>query len=138
MKSKTQAKGSTLPAGTERLVRMPEVCQLTGLSKTSIYNGVKARTFPDAVRVTDYAVAWRQSDLDRWIASRLPAELELSAAARAPRAKSGGTAPAAEATSTRANPPKKPATARKPAGRATSAAPSGSHPRTRPARKARA
>lgn len=59
-------------AGTvaDRLVRLPEVRHLTGLAKTSIYDGVKAGTFPPAVRVTDYAVAWRQSEIEAWIASR--------------------------------------------------------------------
>lgn len=57
----------------DRLVRLPEVRHLTGLGKSSIYEGLKAGTFPQAVRVTDYAVAWRQSEIDRWIASRPPA-----------------------------------------------------------------
>mgnify|MGYP003575468415 CR=1 FL=1 len=54
----------------DRLVRLPEVRFLTGLGKSSIYDAVKAGTFPQAVRVTDYAVAWRKSEIDAWIASR--------------------------------------------------------------------
>ncbi|SDZ69514.1 transcriptional regulator, AlpA family [Variovorax sp. YR266] len=54
----------------DRLVRLPEVRFLTGLGKSSIYEAVKAGTFPQAVRVTDYAVAWRKSEIDRWIAAR--------------------------------------------------------------------
>ena len=99
MKSKTQAKGGELPAGTERLVRMPEVCRLTGLSKTSIYSGVKAGTFPGAVRVTDWAVAWRQSDLDRWIASRMPADPEPATASRPASARNASMVLAATAES---------------------------------------
>ncbi len=136
MKTKTQANGSTLPVAVDRLVRLPEVRLLTGLSKTSIYNGVKARTFPDAVRVTDYAVAWRQSDLDRWIASRMPAELELAAAARAPRAKSGLAALSSEPTPQRATSAKRSTTASKPAGKAAGAAPGSAHAHTRATRKA--
>jgi prophage regulatory protein len=54
----------------ERLVRLPEVRFLTGLGKSSIYDAVKAGTFPQAVRVTEYAVAWRKSQIDAWIAQR--------------------------------------------------------------------
>lgn len=63
-------------AGIDRLVRLPEVRFLTGLGKSSIYEGVKAGTFPQAVRVTDYAVAWRKSEVDQWIASRPSAAVE--------------------------------------------------------------
>jgi len=54
----------------ERLVRLPEVRFLTGLGKSSIYEAVKAGTFPQAVRLTEYAVAWRKSEIDAWIAQR--------------------------------------------------------------------
>ena len=85
---------STSSAHADRLVRLPEVRFLTGLGKSSIYEGVKAGTFPQAVRVTDYAVAWRKSEIDGWIASRpsastppIPAAVQKSSATRAPAAK---------------------------------------------------
>ena len=59
------------PARPGKLVRLPIVEDMTGLGKSSIYAGVKARTFPAPVRLSARAVAWREADVDRWISERL-------------------------------------------------------------------
>lgn len=60
------------PAKPEKLLRLPEVESLTGLKKSSIYAGMKARpaTFPHCVRLSVRAVAWRESDIAAWQAQR--------------------------------------------------------------------
>lgn len=97
-------------ARTDRLVRLPEVRFLTGLGKSSIYEGVKAGTFPQAVRVTDYAVAWRKSEIDGWIASR-PLVTEPPAPIKTPTPRSA-PAPASKKTSSRTHRAAKPAAKR--------------------------
>lgn len=101
-------------AGADRLVRLPEVRFLTGLGKSSIYEGVKAGTFPQAVRVTDYAVAWRKSEIDGWIASRPlatepPAEFKTPIKTPTPRC---APAPAAKKTPGRTHRAARPAAKR--------------------------
>jgi prophage regulatory protein len=59
------------PARPGKLIRLPLVEDRTGLGKSSIYAGVKAGTFPAPVRLSARAVAWRESDIDQWIAARL-------------------------------------------------------------------
>jgi prophage regulatory protein len=54
----------------ERYLRLPEVESLTGLKKSSIYAGMKDRSFPDCLRVSTRAVAWRESDIAAWQAQR--------------------------------------------------------------------
>ena len=54
----------------EKLLRLPEVEALTGLKKTSLYNGAHAGTFPKPIRLSARAVAWRESDLLAWQAQR--------------------------------------------------------------------
>ena len=56
-----------------KLIRLPLVEDRTGLGKSSIYAGVKARTFPAPVRLSARAVAWREGDVDQWIAERTTA-----------------------------------------------------------------
>jgi prophage regulatory protein len=59
------------PSRPEKLIRLPRVEDRTGLKKSSIYAGVKARTFPAPVRLGGArAVAWKESEIDRWIAER--------------------------------------------------------------------
>lgn len=53
-----------------KLIRLPLVEDRTGLGKSSIYAGVKNRTFPAPVRLSARAVAWRESEIDQWIAAR--------------------------------------------------------------------
>lgn len=84
MQTSQQATDSLSTA--ERLVRLPEVRFLTGLGKSSIYDAVKAGTFPQAVRLTEYAVAWRKSEVDAWIAQR-PSAAEPVALAPIPKAR---------------------------------------------------
>lgn len=57
----------------DRLIRKPELCKILGLSKTTIEKLVRTGSLPSPVKITGYAVAWRQSDISAWIAS-LPSE----------------------------------------------------------------
>lgn len=61
------------PAKPGNLQRLPIVEVRTGFKKSSIYAGVKAGTFPAPVRLSARAVAWRESDIDRWINERTTA-----------------------------------------------------------------
>lgn len=54
----------------DRLLRLSDVQYLTGLGRSSIYAAIAQGTFPSAVNVTDHAVAWRESEVDAWIAAR--------------------------------------------------------------------
>ncbi len=50
--------------------RLPLVKFRTGLGRTSIYNGVKARTFPAPIQLGLRAVGWLESDITEWIEQR--------------------------------------------------------------------
>jgi prophage regulatory protein len=60
-----------------RLVRLPEVKDRTGLSRTSIYRKMDAGEFPVAIKLSKNAVAWRETELERWIAA--PTEWKAAA-----------------------------------------------------------
>lgn len=53
-----------------RLLRRPEVQALTGLARSTIYDGMAAGTFPAPVRLSSRSVAWRLEDVRAWIESR--------------------------------------------------------------------
>lgn len=59
------------PAKPGKLLRLPTVEDRTGLKKSTIYAGVKARTFPAPVRLSARAVAFREEEIDRWISERI-------------------------------------------------------------------
>ncbi|WP_028029209.1 helix-turn-helix transcriptional regulator [Gemmobacter nectariphilus] len=55
------------------IMRLPAVMQATGLSKASIYNGIKAGTFPPSVKLGERAVGWKSDVIAEWVKTRTSA-----------------------------------------------------------------
>ncbi len=53
-----------------KLLRMPDVLEAVGLSKSMIYNLIRAGKFPKPVILSVRAVAWHREDVNAFIASR--------------------------------------------------------------------
>lgn len=53
----------------ERLIRRPEVLNLTGMSKSTLYRHIAEGRFPRPVALGEQAVAWRLSDIQTWMDS---------------------------------------------------------------------
>ena len=53
-----------------RILRLPKVLEMTGLSRTSVWRQIKAGTFPKPVKLGPRAVGWRASDIDGWARNR--------------------------------------------------------------------
>lgn len=71
-----------------RILRRPDVEAATGLSRSAIYAGMRAGTFPQAVSLSPKAVGWRTSDIFAWLERRpvaqpIPATRERDAASAA-------------------------------------------------------
>ena len=52
------------------LLLASEVMELAGISRSEIYRRIRTGTFPPPVRLGVQRVAWRQSDVQRWMAER--------------------------------------------------------------------
>jgi len=57
----------------ERLVRLPEVKQKSGKSRSAIYKGMQDGTFPKSISLGSKSVAWLESEIDAWISDRVQA-----------------------------------------------------------------
>ena len=64
---------------TERLLRLPELKTVTGLSRSTIYSWIKDGTFPRQVKLGERAVAWRESEIDEWLFRRIAASADTAA-----------------------------------------------------------
>ena len=53
-----------------RLLRLPEVEAIAGLSRNTIIRLVKAGLFPPPIRIGPRAVAWRWLDVKSWLDTR--------------------------------------------------------------------
>ena len=56
----------------DKIIRLPAVKEVSGLCRSSIYEGVAAGTFPAPVKIGVRAVGWRTSDLTNWLQARVP------------------------------------------------------------------
>ena len=54
-------------------IRLPEVKAVTGLSKTSIYELIRVKTFPAPVRLGPRSVAWVKAEIRDWAVERVQA-----------------------------------------------------------------
>lgn len=55
----------------QSILRLPDVIQRTGLSRSTIYKAIKTGSFPDRVSLGPRAMGWFASDIEEWIISRV-------------------------------------------------------------------
>ena len=58
------------PDNPNRLLRMREVVQITGLTKPTIYGLTAANDFPKSLRMSPGCVRWRLGEIAHWIEKR--------------------------------------------------------------------
>lgn len=54
-----------------RIMRQSAVSEATGYSRSSLYNMMKAGTFPKAHRIGPRAIGWDSQEVQAWIDERL-------------------------------------------------------------------
>jgi prophage regulatory protein len=64
-----------------KLIRLPELIDIVGLKRPTIYAAMKAGTFPKPVNIGPRAIAWPSTDIDRWIEERIAAATKTGGAA---------------------------------------------------------
>lgn len=55
---------------THKILRLPEVINRTGLSRSSIYSYIGRNLFPRPIGLGIRSVGWHSSDIESWIESR--------------------------------------------------------------------
>jgi prophage regulatory protein len=56
-----------------KFLRLPEVKQTTGLSKSTIYARISDGTFPKQIPLGPRLVVWVESDIQNWISEQVSA-----------------------------------------------------------------
>jgi predicted DNA-binding transcriptional regulator AlpA len=54
-----------------QILRLPQVCKVTGLGRSMIYQLEAERRFPTRVRIGLRAVGWVESEVQHWLARRI-------------------------------------------------------------------
>ncbi|WP_246598867.1 AlpA family transcriptional regulator [Methylogaea oryzae] len=56
-----------------RIVRLPQVMDLTGLARSTIYAKISCNDFPGPIRLGPRAAGWVLAEIEQWIAERINA-----------------------------------------------------------------
>ena len=54
----------------DRLLRLREVKEITGMGRSTVYRRMQEGDFPRPVKIGPAAVRWRESEVDAWVESR--------------------------------------------------------------------
>ena len=54
----------------QRLLRLPAVLEVTGLTRSTVYRMMAEHTFPAPVKLAKRAVGWRHDDVRQWTIGR--------------------------------------------------------------------
>ena len=52
------------------ILRLPQVMQLVGLGRTTIYDMMEKGIFPRSISLGTRAIGWRVGDIRRWLEAR--------------------------------------------------------------------
>ena len=52
-----------------KLLRMPSVLEMTGMSESTLRRNIKSNRFPKSFKISQKCIAWKLSDVEAWIKS---------------------------------------------------------------------
>lgn len=57
-------------AGNEKILKLKQVIEIVGISRSSIYSLVQRGAFPKPIKISIRSSGWLLSEVERWIESR--------------------------------------------------------------------
>jgi prophage regulatory protein len=58
-------------ASNVQILRLPQVCKLTGLGRSLIYQMEAEQRFPGRIKISARAVGWLEGEVREWIVKRI-------------------------------------------------------------------
>jgi prophage regulatory protein len=62
-----------------KILRLPQVCEVTGLRRSMIYQLETEQRFPRRIKIGVRAVGWIQGEVQHWVAQRIERSRDSSA-----------------------------------------------------------
>lgn len=61
-----------------KIIRLPEVMEMVGLKRSSIYSYMNDGQFPKSIPLGGRSVGWLESEIEQWLHSKIQARSESS------------------------------------------------------------
>jgi prophage regulatory protein len=65
------AETPALRVSPDRILRLPQVCKMTGLRRSFLYELQAERRFPQSIKLGARAVGWLECEIQAWISARI-------------------------------------------------------------------
>ena len=72
--SSSSSKFHKVPPYTERFIRMDDLSNKVGLSRSQIYKLIQNEAFPRQLKIGSRISVWKESDIDTWMSEMDPIE----------------------------------------------------------------
>ena len=63
----------------DKLIDLPVVCAIAGVKKSTVYDLVKKRSFPQPVRLSARMVRWSEASVLQWVQDKINSASEAGA-----------------------------------------------------------
>jgi len=61
----------------DRMMRVPEVVKIVGVSKATLRNMIRDGVFPAPIKISRQAIAWAESTVSNWLRTKIDETKEL-------------------------------------------------------------
>jgi prophage regulatory protein len=68
---KSTPQSTVPPSPQSRVLRLKEVCKVTGFGRSFIYQLQAQQRFPHSIKIGERAVGWLESEVRQWIDNRV-------------------------------------------------------------------
>ncbi len=58
----------------DRIIRLPEVIQIVGLSRSTIYKAISENNFPQPTKLSPRVIGWSEKTIQQWIHQKINAD----------------------------------------------------------------
>jgi len=62
----------------ERFLRIQQVKEITGLSRSSIYSKIRNNQFPEPVKISERCIAFVSSEISNWISEKIQESRQIN------------------------------------------------------------
>jgi prophage regulatory protein len=77
-RDRTSVETPALRVPPDRILRLPQVCKMTGLRRSFVYELQAELRFPQSIKLGSRAVGWLEREIQAWISTRIESSRRIA------------------------------------------------------------